>query len=183
MSQLKVNSIVPVGGLPSGASGGVIQIKQTVKTDTFSQTTVSCNTFSNDCGLNVSITPSSNSSNIYLMGTVNMSGSDATSGHAIGLFKNNSVIATATGDANGNRTRVMHQTWNETSYTGLITAIPFYFMDSPATTSSVTYGIRLMILASASTSHIYLNRSKSISDNEAYKGMTISTITAMEVTT
>ena len=28
MSQLKVNSIVPVAGLPSGAKGGIIQVKQ-----------------------------------------------------------------------------------------------------------------------------------------------------------
>ena len=181
MSQIKVNSIIPVSGVPTGGGGGIIQIKQTVKTDTFSQSTVSCNTFSNDCGLNVSITPTSSSSKIYIMGTANMSGSDATSGHAIGLFKDGSVLSSATGDANGNRTRVMHQTWNETSYTGLITSVPFQFLDSPATTSSITYGIRLMILASASTSHIYLNRSKSISDDLAYKGMTISTITAMEV--
>ena len=37
MSQLKVNSIVPVGGLPSGSNGGIIQIRQVVKTDTFSE--------------------------------------------------------------------------------------------------------------------------------------------------
>ena len=28
MSQLKVNSIVPSGGLPAGASGGIIQVVQ-----------------------------------------------------------------------------------------------------------------------------------------------------------
>ena len=36
MSQLKVNSIVPAGGLPSGSNGGIIQVKQTLKTDAFS---------------------------------------------------------------------------------------------------------------------------------------------------
>ena len=29
MSQLKVNSIVPVGGLPSGANGGIIMMLNT----------------------------------------------------------------------------------------------------------------------------------------------------------
>ena len=28
MSQLKVNSIVPAGGLPSGSNGGIIKVKQ-----------------------------------------------------------------------------------------------------------------------------------------------------------
>ena len=35
MSQLKVNSIVPVGGLPAGATGGgIIQTVTLTKTDT-----------------------------------------------------------------------------------------------------------------------------------------------------
>ena len=37
MSQLKVNSIIPAGGLVSGSNGGIIQVVQTVKTDTFSK--------------------------------------------------------------------------------------------------------------------------------------------------
>ena len=36
MSQIKVNSIIPVAGVPTGGGGGIIQIKQAVKTDTFS---------------------------------------------------------------------------------------------------------------------------------------------------
>ena len=35
MSQIKVDSIVPSGGLPSGSSGGIVQIKSVTKTDTF----------------------------------------------------------------------------------------------------------------------------------------------------
>ena len=35
MSELRTNRIVPRDGLPSGTfSGGIIQVKQTVKTDT-----------------------------------------------------------------------------------------------------------------------------------------------------
>ena len=40
MSQLKVNSIIPVAGIPSGGAGGIIQMKQTVKTDAFSHTSL-----------------------------------------------------------------------------------------------------------------------------------------------
>ena len=35
MSELRTNRIVPRDGLPSGASGGIIQMVQTIKTDTF----------------------------------------------------------------------------------------------------------------------------------------------------
>ena len=57
MSQLKVDSIIPRGGLPSGASGGIIQIVQTVKTDTFSANTGS--SFVDITGMTVTITPQS----------------------------------------------------------------------------------------------------------------------------
>ena len=63
MSQLKVNSIVPVGGLSSGASGGIIQTVQTVNTDTtstYSTTMVDCS------GMAVTITPSSSSNKILV---------------------------------------------------------------------------------------------------------------------
>ena len=57
MSQLKVNSIVPVGGLPSGANGGIIQVVQSVKTDTASHS-VSVGGISGDV-MSATITPSS----------------------------------------------------------------------------------------------------------------------------
>ena len=51
MSQIKVNSIVPVGGLPSGSSGGIIQSKSTIKTDVMSSSTN--NAFTDITGLSV----------------------------------------------------------------------------------------------------------------------------------
>ena len=66
MSQIKVNSIVPAGGLPSGATaGGIIQVVQTVKTDDFS-TAVSTGNYNAITGLSCTITPSTNSSKILL---------------------------------------------------------------------------------------------------------------------
>ena len=35
MSELRTNRIVPRDGLPSGSAGGIIQIRQTLKTDSF----------------------------------------------------------------------------------------------------------------------------------------------------
>ena len=64
MSQLKVNSIVPVGGLSSGANGGIIQVVQSVKTDTFS---TSSSSFTDITGLSATITPSSNSNKILVI--------------------------------------------------------------------------------------------------------------------
>ena len=41
MSELRTTRIVPRDGLPSGSSGGIIQIKSTTKTDTFTGNTTS----------------------------------------------------------------------------------------------------------------------------------------------
>ena len=38
MSQIKVNSIIPTDGVPSGGGGGIIQIVKAVKNDTASLT-------------------------------------------------------------------------------------------------------------------------------------------------
>ena len=60
MSQLKVDSIVPRGGLPSGASGGITQTVQAFKDDEFSFTTTGANSYVDLTGLSVTITPQSN---------------------------------------------------------------------------------------------------------------------------
>ena len=59
MSQLKVNSIVPVAGLPSGAKGGIIQVKQNIKTDTSSFNASTGNFSGNIAGLTETITTQS----------------------------------------------------------------------------------------------------------------------------
>ena len=182
MSQLKVNSIVPTGGLPSGANGGIIQIVQTVKTDTFSQSSLNDSTYSNDTGLNVTITPSSNSNKIRLTGSVVVSMDVDNDSIGIVLFKGGSVVSGAIGDAAGNRTQCMSMAMLG-SYGNECATLPFDFIDSPATTSATTYGIRILFFTGGdSSSTVYLNRSQS-DDNNVWRPRAISTITAMEVTT
>ena len=68
MSQLKVDSIVPRGGLPSGSSGGIIQTKSTIKTDTSSYSVGNGGTSSDV--VTVTITPQSASSKILIHATL-----------------------------------------------------------------------------------------------------------------
>ena len=63
MSQIKVDSIIPRGGLASGSSGGIIQVRSVTKTDTFQTSSAS---FTDITGLSVSITPQSTSSKILI---------------------------------------------------------------------------------------------------------------------
>ena len=67
MSELRTNRIVPRDGLPSGSAGGIIQVKQTVKTDTFTSSSTS---YTDITGLSVSITPTRSDSKILVMLTM-----------------------------------------------------------------------------------------------------------------
>ena len=99
MSTLKVNSIIPVAGVPTGGGGGIVQIKQTVKTDTFSTSTTSL-AFTEVTGLTVSITPTSSSSKIFVFASVNL-GTRGDSQAMLRLKRGSTDIYV--GDADGNR--------------------------------------------------------------------------------
>ena len=175
MSQLKVNSIVPVGGLPSGASGGgIIQVVSTTKTDTASSSSTS---YADISGMAVTITPSTNSSKIYLCGYLNLGMNDArfriylkiTGGNC-----SNYIGDSATGFEAANATRM-----SPTNVDVMQQSTPLMFLDAPATTSAVTYQIQWAVQSGSNIA--VLNRDANDSDTD--HGNTASTFTAMEVTT
>mgnify|MGYP003139766837 CR=1 FL=1 len=169
MSQLKVNSIVPVGGLPSGANGGIIQCVQTVKTDTTSQSLTGSSNFFDISGMSVSITPSSNSNKILVLATVSVANNDGNTNTFIQLRRGSTDIAKGTGGSSTNGS-FFHKTRDGFSPEN----ITLHFLDSPATTSATTYKVRW---SGESGDTYFLNRNAS-NTNE---GM-VSVITVMEVT-
>ena len=176
MSQLKVNSIVPSGGLPAGASGGgIIQCVQTIKSDDSSVTgsTVA------DSGLSVTITPQSSSNKILIIADMN-SGSSNAYDSKLRLVRDSTDIYL--GDADGTRPRATRVvTTHPPSSYGVYHNVPaqIVFLDSPATTSSVTYKIQM---ASYSTQIVYLNRSHQNQElSGEYDGKPSSSIMVMEV--
>tara|TARA_R100001460_G_scaffold52654_1_gene91573 strand:+ start:1135 stop:1662 length:528 start_codon:yes stop_codon:yes gene_type:complete len=175
MSQLKVNSIVPVGGLPSGANGGIIQTVQTVETGSFSMTGT---TFTDVTGLSVTITPSSNSSKILIIPSLSI-GARKGARHGYRILRGSTVIGV--GGSDGSRTQYTQQAGNLNSDTAVYSNT-FLFVDSPATTSATTYKIQLRSETDVSGYPVYINRPHDNTDNASY-GRSASTITAMEVTT
>ena len=75
MSELRTNRIVPRDGLPSGSSGGIIQVRSTTKTDTFSMPS-NDTSFHTVTGLSVTITPTRSDSKILVMYDMNWSAID-----------------------------------------------------------------------------------------------------------
>ena len=155
----------------------ILQIVSTTKTDTFSASVAGSGATSNITGLAATITPSSTSSTIYVVGMVY--GSAATSYFiSIDIDRNGTNIIDA--DSPSNRTPALTGTRGlGTNAEYGMNQIPFAIMDSPASTSALTYQVRL-VGTTSSTLTYYVNRTEDDSDN-SQRGRAISSITLMEV--
>ena len=134
MSQLKVNSIVPVAGVASGAGGGVIQV---VSAHTANKTTTNATTFQDISGLSLNITPTSSSNKILIH--VNLTFSHTNVGDA-GIFSLARIVGGTTtrpcdSTASGDATNQLH---NGAEVSGLFSHSA-HFLDSPNTTSQINY--------------------------------------------
>ena len=177
MSQIKVNSIVPVGGIPSGSNGGIIQVKQTFKTDAFSR---SSTTFGDITGMSVSITPSSNSNKILIDCHLSVgTGGNGYVGFRLLRDGVNKGFSTALDSESSSNTRDSAFAFGDESSqaTYKLNTVSYNFLDNPGTTSATTY--KLMVRTWSSTT-FRLNRPNSIG-NAAYTMAGTSSITAFEV--
>lgn len=169
MSTLKVNKIIPVGGVPSGGGGGIVQVVQTLKTDVFTSDTT--NSFTDITGMSVNITPLSSSSKILV--SVNMgasNGSDVL--HVFRLLRGSTVIGadTFSSTAAGFGLFDSEAVGTQSRYVGHIKG---EILDSPSTTSQTTYKVQFFKNGSA---NMHINR-RALNTGA---GMT-SSITAYEV--
>ena len=177
MSELRTNRIVPRDGLPSGSSGGIIQVRNSILTATSNNNTAS-NTFWNS-GLSVSIAPTRSDSKLLIWGHVCVSVVGPQYNIGLAIYKDGSVLDGARGDAAGNRNRVLSSTDNNTS-SNHMPSMSYSYMDSAGSTSSRTYSIAIFN-PSSQTRQIYLNRSVT-DDDQTYYTRGASVITVMEVT-
>jgi hypothetical protein len=177
MSQLRTNSIVPVGGIPAGASGGgIIQCVQTVKTDTFSSN--STTNFVDITGMSVSITPRSASNKVIIV--YNVCTSIVNGGYVCHLRLVRGTTDIAQGTSSGNIISGTTSAYSSSS----AGEYPMYvqsmtFIDSPSTTSSTTYKLQARGW-NFSSGFFYINNSAAESNTVNFT-RTISTIIAYEV--
>lgn len=157
-------------------TGGILQVVSTTKTDSFSASVASAAS-SLVTGLTATITPSSVSSKILVIANVTGSGSGRNSFFA-GLDAGGTLIAI--GDAASSRTRVGGGQYVLASTdTDHGATIALSALHSPATTSAITYGVKV-INSSGSTLTLYVNRSLGDTNNSS-NFRSASTITLMEV--
>lgn len=174
MSTLRVNNVAEAGGAPvitsgvldSGSlpAGSVLQIVSTTKTDAFSTSSTS---FTDITGLSVSITPSSTSSKILVFFTVQASHPTSGGDLNVNLVRDSTSILVGT---SGTSENVTGYTAQSAAYE--IAMFNNSYLDSPATTSALTYKMQFKVAVSTG----YVNRRA----DSSYLGFP-STITVMEI--
>jgi hypothetical protein len=150
---------------------GILQVVSTTKTDTFEMTS---STYADITGLSATITPTSATSKIYISVDLVTGMNVASTSTRFQLLRNSTAIAI--GDAAGSRVRASSGAYaaniNEPVPLGIS------FLDSPSTTSAVTYKVQMK--SSVNTARSVINRSDGDADNEG-NSRYVSTITLMEV--
>lgn len=160
-SELRVDRIIPVNGVPTGGGGGIIQIVQD-KNSTQSSTT--SNSVWTQMGPTASITPTSTSSKILICYQVHQQ--NRTTGlHVLGRIYKDASNLTDLGLIS------FQGTTNDN-----IQYLTGMWLDSPATTSSVTYDLRFKFSTSNSGS-FYVNYPDGVSGQTTVYSM----MTLMEV--
>ena len=175
-SELRVDKIVPTDGVPTGGGGGIIQVKQTLKTDSFHTTSQS---YTDITGMTVSITPKFNTSKILLQCNIQFGG--ALNLYApVRLLRGSTHIGQSTVYSGGQTNATFSLNLTDVSGTASqykIFSTVYQILDSPATTSEVTYKLQV---SSWVGRNFYINRSEQDS-GAAWTHGASSSMTAMEV--
>ena len=172
----RVLTLPDTGNLTLGKTG-ILQVVQAAKTDTASTTSGTYVTIS---GLSVNITPSSTSSKILVIADVK-AGNDGGNGYYLQIVRDSTAIYV--GDAASGKQQCVQQTYGggdtgEGKYG--MAKMGGTFLDSPNTTSQVTYAVQFLRLGGNSPQTLYVNRVGSETAGE-YVGRAASSITAIEV--
>ena len=167
MSELRTNRIVPRDGLPSGSSGGIIQVKQVIKKDQFTTANNTSN-YTDLTGLSVNITPTRSDSKILIEAHIYNSNSNAV--NFFRILRGDTFIEQPSGTSSSGAGYNAHgfayfdHSFQDTTVIKIL--------DSPATTSSTTYKVQCACTGTTLTINKFYGTSN-------YYG--ISTLTVYEV--
>ena len=152
-SELRVDKIVPIDGVPSGGGGGIIQVVH----DTYSTESSSSSGNYAASGLTLNITPKFSTSKILVCFNLPLQSGAHNLRAAVGLHRGGSQIYLAQRESlfNGSSSN------NSETVSGM-------FLDSPATTSTLTYDVRVRVSGGSGTFYWAVSS-------------TVCTLTAMEV--
>tara|TARA_R100001530_G_scaffold134778_1_gene110370 strand:+ start:1148 stop:1720 length:573 start_codon:yes stop_codon:yes gene_type:complete len=137
-----------VGGLPdgvvdgdmlaSGTGGKILQVLGVVKQDTFTATTA---TYTTITGLTQAITPSATTSKILATYCVFGSPAGTMTTMTLGLFRDSTHVGGGT-PVGSNRYATSGNISSYSAHTYAAETVSFSFLDSPSTTSAITYSVK-----------------------------------------
>ena len=157
-------------GLPAGA---VLQVVSTPKTDTFSTSSTS---FTDITGLSVNITPTSTSSKVLVFMDCKIASANNVTAF-VRIMRGSTVIYV--GDDAGDRISATMGNSDDPSDQFQF-QMSGMFLDSPSTTSQVTYKIQISSEGSGNTGTVFVNRTSPDTDNNQV-GRFASSITVQEI--
>jgi len=151
----------------SPKAGNVIQVVSTTKTDTFSTTSA---TLVQITGLTATITPTSTNSKILVIANLQLGDANNLDETGFILYRNSTQISLASGGSSFNWT--VRGLGTNANPTKVLCPVGLNFLDSPSSTSAITYSI---YTRSNGSGVIYINRTTDDSIRAT------STITLMEI--
>ena len=168
MSELRTNRIVPRDGLVSGASGGIVQVLHTKRTTSLTTTSQTYIDF-----MTATITPTRSDSKILVsFGLFAGTNNDINHVYAA-IFRDSTEIGSATDTGSRTGASVVYNTGDQQQLFG-----GSQHLDSPATTSAITYRIKVR---TSNTQTAYFGRSARDNNDAAFDGRSSSFLTLMEV--
>ena len=159
--------------LASGAGGKILQVKQTVKTNTASRISTSFGDL-----VTVTITPASATSKFLVSYKCSMSTANGGYSGSVRLTRDSTAIYI--GDASGSRRQCSSSMEADSDGIGDVKVRDMNgeFLDSPNTTSAITY--KLQYASDYSNAYVYIGRSQQDTD-AIYRPRVPTSITVMEV--
>ena len=168
-SLLGTGATVPSAKMPTGA---VLQVKTATKTA--SQSVASEDSFADISGLSIAITPRSTSSKIFVACNVSHSSTQNGTGIAFKVLRDSTVL----GGSEGSRTSVSFFGSPIASDANMAGTAGFNYLDSPSSTSALTYKAQVTGFNSGITFYINTNATR---NGQVYDDVATSSITVMEV--
>lgn len=130
-SELRVDRIIPVNGVPTGGGGGVIQMKYTTGTDAKTTTSTSWT----DMGIDVTITPTRSDSKFFISwSSPSQQPNTQTGSSYTTVYRDDSTNI-------GHGTYGLAMVGNYSASETVTAQGTFHVFDAPNTTSAVTYSI------------------------------------------
>ena len=166
-SELRVDKIIPTGGIPTGGGGGVIQVVESSWSANF---TTSSTSYTDLTSASISITPKFTTSKILIKGSIN---ADFVANDSdLNVVYTQLIRVSDSTEVDEKKFYVGHGA-SGNGYQYMPLPLNYLAFDSPNTTSAVTYKIRVK-LSDNSNSALFRNQ-------QINNGVGKSSLVAMEV--